>query len=352
MAISNEDASKALKTLLNFGSEKANQGLKLAKQKVNEAVDQYKQAKKDHEVINDDEVFDFMEVMKDFVDRVIISDYLTLSKNEVEQGIKQHPYLKEIIEANAEYVGNDQVIFDYDAAYNIVDAEVDFAASELIAKMHVFVNGNDEKWSTLKVKKPVFRRLVSSHPELEKFMSVDDSQEFSFSRNTVNEILQMIAKDANDNLDDDKSVDTSASVLNTELKQSELLTPMVRRIESYVLKHIFDDSTIFGDAVIESFVPNVADTAIFYKSPNGEMVKDVELYTVRINVLDSYMTLNLAVQTIESDHGDVKQVIPVENDLITVLSDGDYSAKDADLSDVELLMKLPLVKGDWYFAEV
>lgn len=346
MAISNEDASKAFKTLLNFGSEKANQGLKLAKKKVNEAVEQYKQAKKDHEVINaDDEAFDFMETMKDFVDRVIISDYLTLSENEVEQGIKQHPYLKEIIEANAEYVGNDQVIFDYDAAYNIVDAEVDFAASELIAKMHAFVNNKDHDWQLFTVERPVFLRLVANHPKLEKFTSLVDGQEFSFSYNTVNEILQMIVDDSTED-STEEAVATDAFVLDADLKQSELLTPMVRRIESYVLKHVFED------VVIESFVPNVLDTDIFYKSPNGEKVKDVKLYTVRINVLNSYTTLNLAVQIIETDHGDVKQVIPVESNLIASLSDGDYSTKDTDLLDVESLMKLPLVKGDWYFAEV
>ena len=346
MAISNEDASKAFKTLLNFGSEKANQGLKLAKKKVNEAVEQYKQAKKNHEVINaGDEAFDFMDALEDFVDAVDLNQSLTMDKAAVKKGIKQYPYLKEIIEANVNYDSYDNAVFTYDEAYNIVDANVDFDASELIAKMHEFVNSNDREWQFFTVKRPVFLRLAANHPKLEKFISIVDGQDFSFSYNTVNEILQMIAEDANDDLDDE-NVNTDSLVLDAELKQSELLTPMVRRIESYVLKHVFDD------VVIESFVPNVLDTDIFYKSPNGEKVKDVKLYTVRINVLNSYATLNLAVQIIESDNGDVKQVVPVENNLITSLSDGGYSSKDTDLLDVESLMKLPLAKGDWYFAEV
>lgn len=342
MAISNEDASKALKMLLNFGSEKANQGLKLAKQKVNGAVEQYKQAKEDHEVINaDDEAFDFMNVLENFVDDVDLNQSLTMDKTFVEEGIKQYPYLKEIIEANADFDFSGNAVFDYDAAYNIVDANVDFAASELIAKMRDFVNENDGKW--FNVKRPIFLRLVANHPHLEKFVNITDSQDFSFSPNIVNEILQIVTEDSN-NDSDEELVDTL--VLDAELKQSELLTPMVRRIESYVLKHVFED------VVIESFAPNLLDTDSFYKSPNGEKVKDVKLYTIRINVLNSYTTLNLAVQIIETDHGDVKQVIPVESNLIASLSDGDYSAKDTDLLDVESLMKLPLVKGDWYFAEV
>lgn len=346
MAISNEDASKAFKTLLDFGSEKANQGLKLAKKKVNEAVEQYKQVKKDHEVIDaDDEAFDFMNVLEAFVDDVDLNQSLTMNKIFVEEGIKQYPYLKKIIEANADFDFYGNAVFDYDAAYNIVDANVDFAASELIARMHDFVNSKDHECKFFTVKRPVFLRLATNHPKLEKFISIVDGQDFSFSYNTVNEILQLIAEDSNDDLDDE-NVNTDSLVLDAELKQSELLTPMVRRIESYVLKHVFDD------AVIESFVPNVLDTDIFYKSPNNEKVKDVKLYTVRINVLNSYTTLNLAVQIIETDHGDVKQVIPVESNLIASLSDGDYSAKDTDLLDVESLMKLPLVKGDWYFAEV